>query len=263
VLLSVATAGGLLGFHSAVSAWSPSVATGATIAAAAGWLAFILLHTKDLGTALHRQTQAAIHMQHLPFTTVLPWSPWALAPDVAARLLRQIQLRDAKSIVECGSGVSTLLIARTLKSLGRGHVYAIEHDDAWASFVTRMLQANGVGDVGTVIRAPLSEGKIDGQPTSWYDAAAVRDALASVEVVDVLIVDGPPEKSGHLARAAALPFFEDRLCAGALILVDDLHRQDETEMVSHWTERYALQPVDVDREEGYGFFALPRTGQAR
>jgi predicted O-methyltransferase YrrM len=130
-------------------------------------------------------------------------------------------------VVECGSGASTVLLARLLRERGAGSVVAIEHDGAWAELVGDLLRREGLGGVARVLHAPL-----EGDPL-WYGPAAL-DALPSE--VDLLVVDGPPAYAPgkEHSRAPALPFFEPRLVAGAAVVLDDLQRAGEREVLARW-----------------------------
>ena len=68
----------------------------------------------------------------------LPWSPGAMRPAGLVTVLNEVWLRSPALIVELGSGVSTVVLARLLAELGSGHLLAVEHDEAWASRVQRM-----------------------------------------------------------------------------------------------------------------------------
>ena len=63
----------------------------------------------------------------------------------------------------------------------------------------------------------------------WYDDAVVAaglDAALQGDLIDLLLVDGPPAYAvGHgLARYPALPVLRDRLAPGATVVLDDVER---------------------------------------
>jgi len=60
--------------------------------------------------------------------TYLPWSVWALAPDALLRVIGFLRIHDWKTVVECGSGISTVILAKEFRARGAGHVYALEQD---------------------------------------------------------------------------------------------------------------------------------------
>jgi predicted O-methyltransferase YrrM len=241
----------------AVSAQAgPLLGTTVALLCAVALVVFVLLYSKTMLSALLVQTQASSQLSHLSFSTVVPWSSYALQPTVAARLLHEIQFRKATHIVECGSGVSTILIAKVLAGLGRGHLYSIEHSAVWADYVMRLLKANHLEPYVTLIHAELLDGRIGDREVHWYDSSAIRAAIPSDTEIDVLLVDGPPHKSASRARLPALPFFASHLVPGALIVLDDLHRRDEQEIANLWIQQYGLTGGERDRDQRSGFFSL-------
>jgi len=61
-----------------------------------------------------------------------------MRPAGLVTVLNEVWLRSPALIVELGSGVSIVVLARLLAELGSGHLLAVEHDEAWASRVQRM-----------------------------------------------------------------------------------------------------------------------------
>jgi predicted O-methyltransferase YrrM len=96
--------------------------------------------------------------------------------------------------------------------------------------VREALIAAGLAETAQVVLAPLEPGT--GLP--WYAA----DALRSVpERIDVLLVDGPPafEPGTGLSRYPALPLLEERLAEGAVVMLDDIDRDGEQQVLDAWT----------------------------
>jgi hypothetical protein len=60
------------------------------------------------------------------------------------------------------------------------------------------------------------------------------DALVDLPEIDLLLVDGPPGSAGTQARYPALPVLSDRLADGAIVVLDDFSRADETTIVERW-----------------------------
>jgi hypothetical protein len=80
---------------------------------------------------------------------------------------------------------------------------------------------------------------IDGTPFIWYSLSS----LADVNDLDVLLVDGPPGSTGALARFPAYPLLREKLAPSALILIDDVHRNDERSAVDKWIELGGLSEL--------------------
>jgi predicted O-methyltransferase YrrM len=165
----------------------------------------------------------------------VPWSDWAMRPSGLVEILNTVALRRPRLVVECGSGVSTIYLARLFAELGGGSTLAIEHDAEWAGWLRGRLADEGLSAHAHVVHAPLDGG--------WFDEGRVLDALAGRDV-DLLLVDGPPAAEGFgdpTAREPALGFFLTALTAGAGVVLDDADRPGEQEILRRWEERYGLR----------------------
>ena len=88
----------------------------------------------------------------------LPWGSGAMRPAGLVEVCNDIVLNDRRRIVELGSGISTVLLARLLGQLsapGERRLAAVEHDGRWARWVVSQLVREGVGDHVVVVDAPL------------------------------------------------------------------------------------------------------------
>lgn len=163
----------------------------------------------------------------------LPWTEGAMSPAGLATVATEISLAERRLVVELGSGVSTVMLARLERELG-GRVFAVEHSAEWAGWVRRALARDGLEEVANVIEAPLRPHplSLDGAP--WY----AEDALAALpqEGIELLLVDGPPGYGEGMSRSRfpALPALEARLAPGALVVLDDAERKGEREILDAW-----------------------------
>jgi hypothetical protein len=170
----------------------------------------------------------------------LPWSNWALSADALQRFIGNLRVRDCRTVVECGAGMSTLLIAREFRARGTGHVWALEQDANWAALVRDMLAERGLHDWATVVVAPLEPLSSDGMQFEWYARAALSEVLR-LEKIDGLLVDGPKGDTCSLARYPALPTFRAQLGASFIVLLDDARRIDEARIAALWRARYGIE----------------------
>ncbi len=164
----------------------------------------------------------------------LPWSTGSMRPAGMVIVCNDIVHGDRRSIVECGSGISTVLWARLLRQRGGGTVTAIEHDRHWATLVNDLLARESLQDIARVVHAPLA-----GEP-AWYEPGVLNSLPAAV---DLLIVDGPPAHAPGmgLARLPALARLESRLTETAAVLLDDIGRPGEQEVLATWQHNQAWQ----------------------
>jgi len=171
----------------------------------------------------------------------LPWSEGSMSPAGLAAVANEVAYAERRTIVELGSGVSTVLLARLAGQLG-GRIWAVEHHPGWAGWVRRSLARDGLGDVATVLDAPLEPhpGALGGAP--WYAAAALEELPS--DGIELLLVDGPPGYGDGMARSRypALPALSGRLADGALVVLDDAQREGEGQILDAW-----------ERDEGFTF----------
>jgi len=178
----------------------------------------------------------------------------AAAPDILLELVRTIDRTGATTVLETGSGISTVVIAARLKAVG-GKVVALEHHAGYAEATRRDLEAQGLEDVATVLDTPLVDTPIGDASWSWYDLSAA-DVPGDI---GLLFVDGPPGRGERLARYPALPMLRDHLAPGATIIVDDAARPDEHEMVERWqSEAEGMEAAYLDLVKGAYVLTLPR-----
>ena len=144
-------------------------------------------------------------------------------------------------------------MARRLQQAGAGHVVSLEHMPEYAAATRAELAAQGLGDYATVVDAPLVEHELGGSTWSWYELGP-----RIPERVELLFIDGPPKRTGKLARYPALPLLRDRLAPGAVALLDDGRRPDERAMVHRWAaEIEGLRIDELPLAKGAWLVTMP------
>jgi predicted O-methyltransferase YrrM len=163
-----------------------------------------------------------------------PMRGWAISPDFGALMVSLILERKPRSILETGSGVSTLLAAYALKRIGSGRILSLEHDQAYAAASAEQVARHGLESFASVRHAPLRTLVFEERSWLWYDPALLTD----VEAVDLAVIDGPPGNLQPLSRYPALPVLASRLSPDAVIVMDDYRRRDEREVASRWLREF-------------------------
>jgi predicted O-methyltransferase YrrM len=169
---------------------------------------------------------------------------WAGSPDFLLALADELLERQPTTVLECSSGVSTVVAARCMQLNGRGHVYSLEHEAEYATKTRQLLAQYGLSEWATVVNAPLTNGA--GAP--WYSLDSLPNDLPPV---DVLVVDGPPAAIAPLARHPALPRLMPRLAPSFCVFLDDADRQAEKTTVEQWKREFpSLQLTRIPSEKG-------------
>ena len=204
----------------------------------------------------YRQMEALINVRsELSIRRALPaMRGWAISPDLAEVMLAELKDRSPTHVLECGSGVSTLVIAYFLKRQGRGQVVSLEHDRDHVRKSSQLVAQHGLQAHATVVYAPLVAHDCEGREFLWYDVSAIHGS----NCFDFVVVDGPPKDVGPLARWPLLYVVGDRLAAGSAIILDDVSRPDEKEILEQWKESVPdIMISDFRTEKGAAVIQMP------
>ncbi len=176
----------------------------------------------------------ALYAEVRPAHGLPPTRGWAASPDFLCLLTKFVAEEHPMTVVECSSGLSTLILAACLKNQGRGHVYSLEHDSKFAAKTRDLIRLHDLGEWATVIDAPLQQLSIPNWEGKWYDTTG----LLSDFTIDMLVIDGPPHFTASMARYPALPVFLNRMRIGGVVLLDDADRADERLIITTWKKNY-------------------------
>jgi len=209
----------------------------------------------NLLRAQHREIEG-LHQLYNAFAPRAPMpssGQWALDPTGLLGVLHLIERHRPRLVVELGSGTSTVWIAYALERLG-GRIVSLDHDPQYADKTRAMLEAHGLTAVAEVRDAPLRPISVRGDDYSWYSV----DAVSDLDGIDLLLVDGPPAAIGPMARFPALDALRDRFAATAMVVLDDVSRDDEQETMRRWAqEQGAVAEPTLIGQHGLLVFGRP------
>lgn len=209
----------------------------------------LAVQKNSLNTA--RQIQSFVSMQEYFATGVLPAfnsesHSWPVSADFALCLMQRLVLEQYDLVIEFGSGMSTVIVARTLALIAErqqtaaAHFISFDHLEPYYQQTLGYLKQAGLEQGVQLTLAPLKEWQgADGQTYPYYSCQTVLAQLAKQKKASrkriLVIVDGPPAATGPKARYPAGPivmqYFPD---AHIDFLMDDFIRQDEKEVAKHW-----------------------------
>lgn len=139
-------------------------------------------------------------------TTMLDWFP-----------------KTSGTIAECGSGISTLVLATAARATGR-RLFSFEHDPDWAARLKRNLPDNLRGSADLCVTPIRDYGEFD-----WY---SLKDVQLPADI-GFVVCDGPPG-STRGGRYGLGPVLKPYLAPGCIVLLDDTQRSSEHEVVLRW-----------------------------
>ncbi len=188
----------------------------------------------------------------------LPWGAGVMRPGGLVAVCNDIVMNARCRVVELGGGTSTVLLARLLRQRwpdGGARQVVVEHDLTWTSWIHDQLAREGLASGVLVVHAPLRPHPLAVGDLGWYDAEALTaglDAALGEDQVDLLIVDGPPADTARtvLARYPALPALRARLALGATVVLDDVERPGEQEVLRRWAQETGLRFDDRGEQAG-------------
>ncbi len=171
-------------------------------------------------------------------------NPWSLRQELICQLWDDAW-HTKGPILECGSGLSTILLAAVAEKR-KAEVVSLEHDQRWYQRMVRVLGAFGLDQV-RLVYAPL----VESATYSWYDVPP--DLPTGFSLV---ICDGPPGDTRG-GRYGLLPRMGRHLGADCVILVDDAARPGEQAVLERWAEEYALRRREVAAGKPYSVVEGP------
>jgi predicted O-methyltransferase YrrM len=247
-MLVIAGAGGLLGHALDAALYSVAIISALAVASVA------ILGKLE---RLERQTREGFVQVEALFNVFLgagvskplpALRQGAVFPDFAAVILRHLVEARPRTILELGSGVSTLIIGYAIRTLELDCQFiSVEQDAAFCERYRRRLRAHGLEGYVQIVHAPIGQVLLKTGSQRWYDLSSV----SLPEQLDLVVVDGPSHDVADLARYPAWPVLRPRLHAGSLLLTDDANLAEERESLRRWqTEDSTLSVELLDTAKG-------------
>jgi len=184
-----------------------------------------------------------------------PQSSYAMSPVVILHILNDVLINRRQRILEFGTGISTIYLAKAIKDKGlSSKLFSVDEDADWQRMIASELADLGCADVVELVTAPVVRDRV----TTWLDATAIdAGILPAAGPFDCLIVDGPSTGVGHAAiRRNVADYVDDRGCLAPAcsIFIDDTYRQAEHEFAHSWSARLG----DVELEDYKTYCVLAR-----
>lgn len=168
---------------------------------------------------------------HAPRTVSVIWTDaifgwgnerWAAEAHYLREVVRSAE-KAKGSILECGSGLTTLMMGAIASRRGI-QLHSLEHNPEWHARVSEAIQRFRLTKV-TVHLAPLR----DFGPFDWYDAQ-----LSELpNDFSLVVCDGPPGVTRG-GRSGMLPMMRGKLAKTVSILIDDTNRAAEGQLAQKW-----------------------------
>lgn len=197
--------------------------------------------TKNSSIQDYRQLEAFVQLNSLlKFTAPLPATRgWAGSPDLLLTLAHVVKTFKPKLVVELGSGVSTVVMAKA----GARKIVSFDGSEEFARDTRNLLQAHGARGVEVRVSklAPYKNS------SGWYDPSAFKD----LKKIDLLVIDGPQGGDDSNARYPAFDVLLNKLSPKAIIILDDVKRPGERKLAEDFVAALPKHAMDIlDHEKG-------------
>jgi Methyltransferase domain len=175
--------------------------------------------------AVLRNPQEAVRSPVVLKRLVYGWGneSWSAREEYLTRIV-EAATGSRYDILECGSGLSTLLLGAVARKAGV-RVWALEHSPEWRQRVCAAIEKYGLAEDVTVLDTPI-------QPYGDYDWYSVPPALTQARF-GLAICDGPPGDTRG-GRYGLLPVLREGFVPGAVVLLDDAARPEEQATLTRW-----------------------------
>jgi len=175
-------------------------------------------------------------LSNLPY---LPFNGGALRPICMAYILNEIIINQREMVIEFGSGLSTIVMARLIKKNKLNtRVISIEHNENWASILQSYLENEGLQGFVEIVTVNLKETETPLGPVKWYDYDTFLPVISDKKF-DLVIIDGPPADREKIkySRFPALFKLENNLADDFCLMLDDANREGEQDLVKYYRDR--------------------------
>lgn len=177
-------------------------------------------------------TNASILLHRLfPDATILPFTTFSLNPNTILHVINDLQINNRKSIIEFGSGISTVILAKFIvENKLDAKIISIEDNKSWCDFIASQLEKYNCNQVVTLHHIPLMKNSSE---VLWYDKNEVAKVVNN-QKFDLILVDGPSGGLGKAARKPAVPSIINNINDNFCVFLDDVRRADEKQILSDW-----------------------------
>ncbi|MEF8721456.1 MAG: methyltransferase FkbM [Candidatus Accumulibacter delftensis] len=214
-----------------------------------------------------KQIEAVVGLQGYFATGELPninteRHSWPISPDFALRLVEILETNDYDLIIEFGSGISTVIMAKVVAKMAvrrRGkppvELVSFDHLERFYAQTLAHLKQAGLAESVQLHLAPLVDyTAANGRAYYYYDCnealLILADRHSATGLRMLVVIDGPPAATGKHARYPAGPLILDHFKGAKIdLLLDDYIRDDEKEIAKLWEDEFAAANLSYTTTE--------------
>lgn len=189
------------------------------------------------------ELKGKLNLSSFHFRSYLPHTNSSLNYSTLSYLLNDILINDRSSIIEFGSGISTIYMAKLAEiNKKKIEIVSVDHDENWIRILKTLLTEEDLSQNVTFINSGMKVDKHSLNNTEWFDGELISKNIKG-KAFDLVIVDGPIAytKSKRLSRFPALPFINNYLSEKHAILLDDTNRKGESQIIKMWENQFGYR----------------------
>jgi predicted O-methyltransferase YrrM len=199
-------------------------------------------------------------LHNLQKDTYLPRTGMSLRPYALSYLLNEITINNRTNIIEFGSGISTIFMARlAFKNKIELKILSVDDDDNWINKLNEILSKENLTKYVQFVHAPL---KLNDNNYEWYNENII-DKSYNNQKFDLVLIDGPKAypKGKSQIRYGALPYIYQKLKNEFIVFLDDANREGEDQIIKKWQAEFGLK-FNIEKNlaiaiKGNYFFSNP------
>lgn len=180
-------------------------------------------------------------------TSYLPYTSSSLKFRLLVCITNDVVINSRKSILELGSGISTIILARLIKMNNlNSKVVSVDDSLDWINIVKKIITEEGLQDYVQFIHCPKVK-SLDLECSFEYDGQILNKEFVNMKF-DSVIIDGPIawHKEIEMSRVSNIKHFITNLEDNFTIFVDDTNRKGEKIVVEILKNKLNMQPQYID-----------------
>jgi len=204
----------------------------------------------ELGNVYHQFEAVEQLLPILKLSAPIPPSRgWAASPDFLLTLAHVTKKVKPRLTVELGSGISTLVLAKS----GAKKIISLDHSNEFGSQTREMLLSHGVRGVDIRIH------ELETYPRGykWY----AKSTFKGIAKIDLLVIDGPPSSTNPDARYPAFEHLIPLLSPRATVILDDVYRDEERKLADAIAKSLPNHVLTILSHEKGTAVISPRSGK--
>lgn len=165
----------------------------------------------------------------LPHDALPHLGSWKADVGLLTLVVDHILAARPQTVLEFGTGASSLIIARALQQAGiqANYVTVDQHEE----FSRKTADWLGEHGLSADFRAAPLRPSPNGWPGRWYDPGPLP------ERIDFMLIDGPNWSIHPFTRGSAESLF-DRIPVGGVVMLDDAARPGERVIARRWRRNW-------------------------